>query len=289
MIRIDQLLVERSLIESSEKAQTLIIAGEVEVNGETVNKPSRKFETSVEIRIKELPRYVSRGGLKLEHAIKFFGIDIKNKICLDIGSSTGGFVDCLLQHGVKKAYAVDVGKGLLHWKLRKDPRVVLFENINFRYFDAAIIKEYIELVTIDVSFISLEKILPKVKELSARKMDIFALVKPQFEVERKYAPEGVVRDKEIQISTVNKIANIAEQLKFKNKGFTTSHTWHLVSRKSFIYFNGDSPMPVMLTSLGNITGRSFSFTGMAPHLSQYIIGMGVPQYLCLEINQSFKR
>ncbi|MDI6641604.1 MAG: TlyA family RNA methyltransferase, partial [Elusimicrobiota bacterium] len=166
-------------------------------------------------------------GYKLEHAIKHFGIQVENKICLDVGSSTGGFVDCLLQHGAKRIYAVDVGKGLLHYKLRDNPKIVIIEDTNFRYFPVELLKDKIDLTTIDVSFISLEKILPKVKEIASTKskiegMEILCLVKPQFETERKYLRKGVVKDTEIQISTVNKIRQFAQSIGFEYRGMTPS-------------------------------------------------------------------
>ncbi len=221
-IRLDKLLIEKKLAETRQKAQVLILSGNVKVNGETISKPSKEVDECSNIEIVQSLKYVSRGGLKLQHALEYFKIDVKNKICLDIGSSTGGFTDCLLQYGGEKIYATDVGKGLLDWKLRNNPKVVVLEGINFRYFPEDLIKNQLDLITIDVSFISLEKILTKVKNISSPKTKILALVKPQFEVERKFSKKGVVKDKKVQIEAVKKIIRFAKKIGFKFFGFTTS-------------------------------------------------------------------
>ena len=220
--RLDKLLVEKKLTETREKAQVLIISGNIKVDGETITKPSKEVSVFSNIEVVQSLKYVSRGGLKLQNAIQNFKIDVKDKICLDIGSSTGGFTDCLLQYGAKKVYSTDVGKGLLDWKLRNNPKVVVLEGINFRYFPDELIKEELDLITIDVSFISLEKILPKVKEISNKDTKILALVKPQFEVERKFSKKGVVKDKKIQIEAIKKITDFARKIGFEYYGFTDS-------------------------------------------------------------------
>ncbi|MBU0951756.1 MAG: TlyA family RNA methyltransferase [Elusimicrobia bacterium] len=221
-VRLDQLMLERKLVESREKAQALILSGNVKVNGETVPKASKKFSPDMLIEVKEPLKYVSRGGLKLEEAVQHFSIDIKDRVCLDIGSSTGGFTDCLLQSGAKKVYSTDVGKGLIDWKLRNNPKVVLLESINFRYFDSELLKDEIEIITIDVSFISLDKILPKIKEVIKNKVKIIALVKPQFEAGRSQVKRGIITDEKVQLATVEKIRSVAQSLGFTYNGVVKS-------------------------------------------------------------------
>jgi len=195
MIRLDTLMAERGLAESRSQAQRLIMAGEVRVNGEVVLKPSHKVSPQAEVIIKQNPRYVSRGGEKLEAALGSFGLeDLSGLVCADVGASTGGFTDCLLQHGAVKVYAVDVGYGILHWKLRRDERVILMERTNARTL--RVLPELVDLVTIDASFISLRYLLPVVRNwLAAPKGIILALIKPQFEAGRAESArgEGVIR------------------------------------------------------------------------------------------------
>ncbi|MCS7274844.1 MAG: TlyA family RNA methyltransferase [Candidatus Bipolaricaulota bacterium] len=193
--RLDLLLVERGLYSSRAQAQRAISAGLVLVNGELIDKPGAQVSIDAQIEVKETPRYVSQGGLKLEKALDVFQIDATDKTCLDIGASTGGFTDCLLQHGAKRVYAIDVGKGQLDWKLRTDPRVTVLEEINARYLKPEQIGELVDLATVDVSFISLKLILPPLKEIVTPKGDLICLVKPQFEAGRKQiARGGVVKD-----------------------------------------------------------------------------------------------
>jgi len=179
--RLDKLLVERGLVKSRERAKALIMAGKVTVNGQVVDKAGASVpaDSVIEVKGEDIP-YVSRGGLKLETAINEFGLDVKDFTCLDVGASTGGFTDCLLQHGAKKVYAVDVGKGQLDWKLRNDPRVISIEQFNARYLTDKEIPEKVDLIVIDVSFISLTKILPVVKQFLKPEGKIVALIKPQF-------------------------------------------------------------------------------------------------------------
>jgi len=196
--RIDILLARKGLAPSREKARVLVMAGEVYVENERVTKPDRKFGEDALIEIKGDPiPYVSYGGVKLEAAIRAFGTDVSGKIALDVGSSTGGFVDCLLKHGASMVYAIDVGTHQLHEKLRGDPRVVLRENYNARELDPADIGEAVDVVTIDVSFISLKKILPAVVPLIKTGGCIMSLLKPQFEVGRfEVGKGGIVKDME---------------------------------------------------------------------------------------------
>lgn len=201
--RIDILLVDRGLAESRNRAQRLVMAGEVRANGEMVHKASALVEENAELEIKQQPQYISRGGKKLAAAIEAFNVNVYGKVCADVGASTGGFTDCLLQNGASTVYAIDVGYGILHWKLRQDPRVVVMERTNARYLD--ILPEPIDLVTIDASFISLGLILPAVKGWFENDVgQTIALIKPQFEAGRKAAAvhAGVIKDEEVHRSVL---------------------------------------------------------------------------------------
>jgi 23S rRNA (cytidine1920-2'-O)/16S rRNA (cytidine1409-2'-O)-methyltransferase len=195
-MRLDLLLVQRGLAETRERAKRLIMAGLVEVDKLSVDKPGHAVSTSADLSIKTpYPPYVSRGGLKLEAALDRFSVPVKGKVFLDVGSSTGGFTDCLLQRGASRVIAVDVGYGQLHWKLRQDPRVVLLEKTNIRYLKPGDLEEEIDAAVIDTSFISLRLVVPPVSELIGKKAFIMALVKPQFEVEKgRVGKGGVVRE-----------------------------------------------------------------------------------------------
>ena len=193
--RIDQLLVDRQLVNSREKARALILAGHVLVNGQREDKAGHSVLGDSRIEVTELPKYVSRGGLKLEAALERFRIDAAGRICLDVGSSTGGFTDCLLQHGAERVYAIDVGTGQLDWKLRNDPRVVVHEQVNARYLGKDQVPETVSLIVCDVSFISVTMILPMLPDLLSERGEMVILVKPQFELERRQIGKGgIVRD-----------------------------------------------------------------------------------------------
>ncbi len=195
--RIDKILVDRGLAESRTKAQALVIAGAVLVDEQLVRKPSELFPSEANIRIKAeaTSRYVSRGGVKLEAALREFQLDASGLVCLDVGSSTGGFTDCLLQHGARKVVAIDVGHNQIDWKLRNDPRVELREGVNARYLTAEDFDDKFDLVTIDVSFISATKILPAVVPLLNASGRIVTLIKPQFEVGKgEVGKGGIVKD-----------------------------------------------------------------------------------------------
>ncbi len=210
--RLDVVIFEKGLAESRSKAQALVMAGEVLVNGEKITKAGFQVSEDDLIEIEKQNPYVSRGGLKLESVLKLFEIDFTDKVCMDIGASTGGFTDCMLQHGAKKVYAVDVGTAQLHYKLRNDPRVVNIENVNFRYFDKALLKDDIDIITIDVSFISLDKILPLASEIVSSKGNIIAMIKPQFELEPGEVKKGVVKDEKLRQKAIDKIKNVVESL-----------------------------------------------------------------------------
>ena len=206
--RLDIILTERGLFPSREKARAAIMAGEVLVNDQKIDKAGAAVDTKCQIRLlgEKLP-YVSRGGLKLAKAISSFGIDMQNKIVLDIGASTGGFVDCSLQNGAQKVYAVDVGYNQLAWSLRNDPRVVVMEKTNARYLDATAIPEMVDMLTADVSFISLTLVLPSsVQHLLKPGGEVAALIKPQFEAGREAVGKGgIVRDKLTHKAVIEKV------------------------------------------------------------------------------------
>ncbi len=186
-------MIERGLAESREKAQAAIMAGYVLIGETPVLKPGALVDPEAPIRILQVSRYVSRGGEKLEYALKAFQLQVTGLVCADIGAGTGGFTDCLLQHGAAKVYAVDVGKGQLHYRLRQDPRVVLMEGVNARYL--GLLPEPVDLATVDVSFISLTKVLPAIARIVRPEAPIIALLKPQFEARRQEVPKkGVIRD-----------------------------------------------------------------------------------------------
>ncbi len=210
--RLDVVIFEKNLAESRSKAQALVMAGEVLVNGKKITKAGFQVSDDDLIEIEQQNPYVSRGGLKLESVLKLFEINFTDKVCMDIGASTGGFTDCMLQHGAKKVYAVDVGTAQLHYKLRNDPRVVNIENVNFRYFDKALLKDDIDIITIDVSFISLDKILPLASEIVSPLGNIIAMIKPQFELETGEVKKGVVKDEKLRQKAIDKIKNVVESL-----------------------------------------------------------------------------
>lgn len=222
-VRVDILLLERGLVESRSQAQRLIMAGKVRINGEVILKPSTMVPTEGKIDVESRPKFVSRGGVKLEAALQFFGLDVHGAVCADVGASTGGFTDCLLQYGAKCVYAIDVGHGILHWKIRNDPRVVVMERTNARYLHC--LPETVDLTAIDVSFISLKKILPVVRGwLSSSEGDVLALIKPQFEAGKTDANrgEGVIRDKKIHQRVLLEILTFAQQKGFAIRGLIPS-------------------------------------------------------------------
>ncbi len=222
-IRLDRLLVEKGLAESREKARALILGGSVLVNGVVADKAGAQVRPDDVPELKNKMPYVSRGGLKLEHAIEEFGISVKDKTAVDIGASTGGFTDCLLQYGAKKVYAVDVGYGQFHWRLRNDRRVVLLEKTNIRYLDTDSIPERADIVVIDVSFISLLKVMPKALELLRPGGEIIALIKPQFEAGKgEVGKGGVVRDEAKRLEIVEMIKRESEDAGLDVRGTTAS-------------------------------------------------------------------
>jgi 23S rRNA (cytidine1920-2'-O)/16S rRNA (cytidine1409-2'-O)-methyltransferase len=234
--RLDLLLVERGLVESRALAQRLVMAGQVRVDGQVALKPSDKVVEGAELTVEQGPRYVSRGGEKLEAALQVFDLPITGRICADVGASTGGFTDCLLQHGAGKVYAIDVGQGILDWRLRQHPQVVVMEGTNARHVEK--LPEPVSLVTIDASFISLKVLLPVVKEwfplspipyplveeLPGLKGEVIALIKPQFEAGRQEVRrgKGVIRDPEVHRQVLLEVLGYAAGAGWQVRGLVAS-------------------------------------------------------------------
>lgn len=214
--RLDVLMVQRSLAESREKAKALIMSGIVYVNGQKEDKAGTSFEETVQIEVRgNTLKYVSRGGLKLEKAMSHFGVELAGRVCMDVGASTGGFTDCMLQNGAVKVYAVDVGHGQLAWKLRNDDRVICMEKTNIRYVTPEDIGDHIEFASIDVSFISLTKVLGPVKQLLTDDGQVVCLIKPQFEAGReKVGKKGVVREKSVHLEVIEMVMGYAGSIGF---------------------------------------------------------------------------
>ena len=222
--RLDVLLVERGLAGSRERAKRIIMAGQVLVDGQKVDKAGMTVKAEAEIRLLggDLP-YVSRGGLKLAKAVQAFGLTLSGKIAADIGASTGGFTDCMLQNGAQKVYAIDVGYGQLAWKLRTDERVVNMERTNIRNVTPDMIPDILDFASIDVAFISLEKVLPAVRELLKPEGEIAALIKPQFEAGREHVgKKGVVRDPAIHLAVIRRVLSFSRERGFSVRGLTFS-------------------------------------------------------------------
>lgn len=222
--RLDILLVEHGYAETRAKAQALIMSGQVYVDGQKADKAGMSFEdtTPLEVRGSVCP-YVSRGGLKLEKALRDFGVDPTGYVCSDSGASTGGFTDCLLQHGAKKVFAIDVGYGQLAWSIRSDPRVVTMERTNIRYVKPGDLGEALDLSVIDVSFISLKIVLPAIKALLKEDGQVLCLIKPQFEAGReKVGKKGVVRDPAVHREVLDAFVRLTQELEFTILGLTFS-------------------------------------------------------------------
>ncbi len=221
--RIDQALVDRGFFESRERAQRAIMAGEVRVGDQVMTKPAMLVDGEAAISVAESPQFVSRGATKLSGALDFFKIDAREKIALDIGASTGGFTDCLLQRGAAKVFAVDVGRGQLAWKIRNDPRVVVLEKVNARFLSREEIPQLVDVCVIDVSFISLTLILPRAFELVIPDGVILALIKPQFELRREDVGRGgIVREPALHEKAQQKIVNFVEETDYRVVGLVPS-------------------------------------------------------------------
>jgi 23S rRNA (cytidine1920-2'-O)/16S rRNA (cytidine1409-2'-O)-methyltransferase len=235
--RLDKLLVDRGLAETREKAQALIIAGSVLVNNQPATKPGMGVADDAELRVKEaLHPYVSRGGIKLEGAVRAFGIEVRGKVCLDVGSSTGGFTHFLLMNGAERVYALDVDSRQLDWKVRNDPKVRPIE-LNARFLEFGDIGEPVDLVTIDVSFISLTLVLPKIPAIMKQGADCIALVKPQFEVGRESVGKGgIVRDPALHQAAIDKVASAAQSTGLEFVAFQESPITGREGNREFFVF-----------------------------------------------------
>ena len=222
--RLDVLLTERGFAENRTKAQAIIMSGLVYVNGQKADKPGVSYEESIDIEVRTgACPYVSRGGLKLEKALRDFGVDPTGYVCSDSGASTGGFTDCLLQQGASKVFAIDVGYGQLDWKIRSDPRVVVMERTNVRYVTPEQLGEPLDLSVVDVSFISLKIVLPVIKTFLKSTGQVLCLIKPQFEAGKdKVGKKGVVRDPETHKEVLDNFVALANELEFKILGLTFS-------------------------------------------------------------------
>ena len=257
-VRLDVLLVERGLAESRAKAQAMIMAGQVRVSDQVALKPATAVAADSVLTVDSGPRFVSRGGEKLDAALEAFEIEVSGLICADVGASTGGFTDCLLQSGAAKVYAIDVGKGILHWKLRNDPRVVVMEETNARFVES--LPEGISLVTIDASFISLKILLPVIKKwlfpLSSfssegktkeERSNIVALIKPQFEAGRKDVSrgDGVIRDPEIHKQVLLDVLGFAQKEGFNIRGLVRSPLLGPKGNREFLVWLGEEDSEVV--------------------------------------------
>jgi 23S rRNA (cytidine1920-2'-O)/16S rRNA (cytidine1409-2'-O)-methyltransferase len=233
--RLDLILIQRQLVMSREEGRRRILAAEVLVNEQPLTKVGALVDRTAEIRLKTVSPYVSRGGFKLEKALRHFRVDVKNKVALDVGASTGGFTHCLLSHGARQVYAVDVGYGQLDWKLRNDPRVVVLEKRNIRYLEATDLPSAADIATIDVSFISLRLVLPTVRTLLRLGGEIIALIKPQFEVGKgKVGKGGVVRSHDEHVRVIDEIKAAAATLGFTIQEVTESPLHGAKGNKEFL-------------------------------------------------------
>jgi 23S rRNA (cytidine1920-2'-O)/16S rRNA (cytidine1409-2'-O)-methyltransferase len=236
--RLDKLLVEKGVVQSREKARALIMAGKVAVEGNRMDKPGIQIDADAQLQIQEGNfSYVSRGGEKMEGALRVFGIDPAQMIVMDVGASTGGFTDCILQKGAKKVYAIDVGYGQLAWRLQRDPRVVNLERRNIRYLHRKEVQEEIDLILIDTSFISIEKFLPHLLGFLKKGGAILSLIKPQFEVQRgEVGKGGVVRDKALHEKVIERISSFSRGLGLKVWGVTESPLLGPKGNKEFFIY-----------------------------------------------------
>jgi 23S rRNA (cytidine1920-2'-O)/16S rRNA (cytidine1409-2'-O)-methyltransferase len=257
-VRLDVLLVERGLAESRAKAQALIMAGQVRLADQVMLKPATAVPSDSVLTVDSGPRFVSRGGEKLEAALEAFAIDVADRVCADVGASTGGFTDCLLQRGAAKVYAIDVGKGILHWKLRNDPRVVVMEQTNARFVES--LPEPVSLVTVDASFISLKLLLPVVRKWIAASPsppsplpegELIALIKPQYEAGKNDVSrgDGVIRDPEVHRQVLLDVLGFAQKEGFQIWGLIKSPLLGPKGNAEFLVWLGEENGEVDITGL----------------------------------------
>ncbi len=253
--RLDLLLVERGLAESRTKAQALIMAGQVSVDGQTALRPAALISTDSVLTVEHGPRFVSRGGEKLEAAFQAFPLEVTGYVCADVGASTGGFTDCLLQHGASKVYAIDVGKGLMDWRLRNDPRVVVMEENNARYIPS--LPEPVDFVSLDVSFISLKILLPVVAGwFGSHHRNAVALIKPQFEAGRKISArgQGVIRDPAIHRQVLTDVLTFAQQQGWHVQGLIKSPLLGPKGNTEFLVWLGDEGETDLTARINAVVG-----------------------------------
>lgn len=243
-MRLDQYLVEKGLVPTREKAQALIMAGLVYVGERVITKPGTRIKEGQKVEVREPPRYVSRGGYKLEWALERFGLDVGGMVALDVGSSTGGFSQCLLMHGVRKVYAVDVGRGQMDQKLRTDPRVVLYEETDARELTEKHIPEPVDMITVDVSFISATRIIPHVIKFLKEEGLLLVLVKPQFEVGPRKVKKGIVRTEEDRKEAVRKVAGLLTSMGFRVAGVIKSRPRGTRGNEEFFLLSGRHLIPL---------------------------------------------
>jgi 23S rRNA (cytidine1920-2'-O)/16S rRNA (cytidine1409-2'-O)-methyltransferase len=233
--RLDVLLVDRGLAESPEKARALVMARQVRVGEQPVSKPGTLIDESARVEVEASQRYMSRGGEKLEHALRTFGIDVTGAVAADVGASTGGFTDCLLQCGAARVYAIDAGKGQLDYRLRRDPRVEVLEGANIRYLES--LPEQADISTADVSFISLRLVLPVVRRFLKPGASIVALFKPQFEARKQEVPRGgVVKDPQLHAMVIGRFAGWCARNRFRILGLTTSPILGASGNREFFFW-----------------------------------------------------
>ena len=243
--RLDVMLVNRGMVESREKAKALIMAGEVFVDGQREDKAGSMFKEECRIELRGTPmKYVSRGGYKLEKMVEMHGIHLEGKTCMDVGASTGGFTDCMLQNGAQKVYAIDVGTNQLVWKLRNDERVISMEKTNIRNVTPDMIADLIDFVTIDVSFISLKLVLPPVKALLSQNAELVCLIKPQFEAGReKVGKKGIVREPETHLEVLQNVLGFTCELGFSVKDVTFSPIRGTEGNIEYLMYLQNSELP----------------------------------------------
>lgn len=260
--RLDTLVYELGYAESREKAKTLIMAGNVYVDGQKSDKPGTSYNTNVKVEVRgETPRYVSRGGLKLEKAMNVFDISLQDCVAMDIGASTGGFTDCMLQNGAKKVYSIDVGYGQLAWKLRTDDRVVNMERTNIRYVTKEQVPDEIDFFSVDVSFISLKLVLPTARNLMRDNAKAICLIKPQFEAGReKVGKKGVVRDPAVHIEVIETITNFCLENGFNILGLDFSPIKGPEGNIEYLIFiqKSDNPQNLSKTDIKLLVKKSHS-------------------------------
>lgn len=233
--RLDVLLLERGLAESRERAKALVMAGSVRVEAQRVLRPATLVDEGASLEVAERQRYVGRGGDKVEHALRAFGLDVQGLVAADIGASTGGFTDCLLQRGASRVYAIDVGHGQLHYRLRQDARVIVMERVNVRHLEG--LAEPVAIATVDVSFISLRLVLPVVRRLLGENGNIVALFKPQFEAQKGEVPRGgVVREPLQHASLIGRFVGWCADSGFRIRGFTSSPILGATGNREFFFW-----------------------------------------------------